>query len=36
MRLEVRDGVIESQDPEGIFLYVDIPIRDWTKNLPHA
>ncbi|MHC4458613.1 MAG: hypothetical protein ACYS0I_16305 [Planctomycetota bacterium] len=36
IRLVVRDGVIESQDPTGIFTYVDIPIRDWIRNLPHA
>jgi len=36
MRVVLRDGVIESQDPSGMCTYVDIPIRDWSKNLPHA
>jgi hypothetical protein len=34
MRIVVRDGVIESRDPEGIVLYIDIPISQWSKNWP--
>ncbi len=36
VRVQVRDGVIERREPQGIYLYVDIPIRDWSRNLPHA
>jgi hypothetical protein len=36
VRVQVRDGVIERREPRGIYAYVDIPIRDWSKNLPHV
>jgi hypothetical protein len=36
LRVTVRDGAIERQEPTGICTYVDIPIRDWNSNLPHA
>ncbi len=36
MRLEVRDGAIESAEPGGICGYVDVPAKDWLKNLPYT
>ncbi|MEJ2428610.1 MAG: hypothetical protein P8075_06785 [Deltaproteobacteria bacterium] len=36
LRVVVREGVIEDQDPSRICTYVDIPIRDWSRNLPRA
>lgn len=35
MRIEVRDGVIESADPPGIHTYTPISWKDRIKNLPH-
>ena len=32
----MRDGVFESREPEGICMYVDIPISKWAGNLPFA
>jgi hypothetical protein len=34
LQVVVRDGVIESRDPEGIVLYVDVPISRWPKDWP--
>lgn len=36
MRIVVQDGVIEAHAPEGIVLYVDIPISLWSKNWPYT
>jgi hypothetical protein len=32
MRVVVRDGIIESENPTGIRGYVDIPLKDWAAN----
>jgi len=34
LRVVVRDGVIESREPEGIVCYVDISFSQWSKNWP--
>lgn len=34
--LQVRDGVVERADPPGIVGYVDVPPREWRRNLPYA
>lgn len=36
LRVDVRDGAIESTEPGGIFGYIDIPAKDWRKNLPYS
>jgi len=36
LRLAVRDGVIESQEPAGIYSYVDLPWREWKRNWAYA
>ena len=36
MRVQVRDGVIESAEPEGMFAFIDIPLRDWRPNLANS
>jgi hypothetical protein len=36
LRVVIRDGVIQSQDPLGIYGYVDIPFRDWGQNWPYT
>ncbi len=36
LSLTVRDGTIENAAPEGIFFYVDVPVRDWRKNIPYS
>ncbi len=34
LRIVVRDGIIESRDPDGIVCYVDIPVSQWSKDWP--
>ncbi|MEK6709159.1 MAG: hypothetical protein AABZ64_01125 [Nitrospinota bacterium] len=36
VRLVIRDGAIESAEPGGIYGYIDIPVKDWRKNLPYS
>jgi len=36
VRVTVRNGVIEREDPLGIRFYVDVPLREWGANLPFA
>jgi hypothetical protein len=36
VRVTVRDGVIEGEEPKGIYAYVDIPISEWSKNRPYS
>jgi hypothetical protein len=34
LQIVVRDGTIERSDPAGIVSYVDLPIREWSKDWP--
>jgi len=36
IRVEMKDGVIQDADPEGIMGYVSVPFRDWFNDLPYA
>jgi hypothetical protein len=36
MRIVVRDGVIESQSPNEIQGYIDIPLKHWAKDWPYT
>ena len=36
MRVRVRDGVIESAEPEGMYGYIDIPFKDWYENIAYT
>lgn len=36
LRVAVRDGVIESEAPRGIWFYVDVPFRQWRTDLPFS
>jgi hypothetical protein len=36
LRLEVRDGFVESEEPEGIVGFVDVPTREWRANLAYT
>ena len=36
IRVTVRKGVIEREEPRGICFYVDVPAREWRANLPFA
>ena len=36
MLLEMRNGVIERKEPDEICSYVDVPAKDWLKNLPYT
>lgn len=34
LKVVVRDGIIESCDPDRIVCYVDLPISQWSKDWP--
>lgn len=34
LHVVLRDGVVESREPEGIVSYVDLPLRDWASDWP--
>lgn len=36
IRVGIRDGVLQGQDPPGIYGYVDIPFREWRQNWPYT
>lgn len=36
LRLEVRDGLVESAEPDGVVAYVDVPTREWRANLAYT
>jgi hypothetical protein len=36
VRVAVRNGVVEREEPRGICFYVDVPLREWRANLPFA
>jgi hypothetical protein len=36
MRVVVRDGNIESHEPDTICGYVDIPLKKWAGNWPYT
>ena len=36
LHVEMRDGVIERAEPEGLCLYFNVPYRKWRDNLPFA
>jgi alkylmercury lyase-like protein len=36
IRVEVRDGIVTSSEPDDIVGYVDVPTRDWRANLAYT
>jgi hypothetical protein len=36
IHVKVKDGVIESEDPEGLIGYVAIPFAKWMKDGPYT
>jgi hypothetical protein len=32
----MKDGKLESADPEGVVAYTSVPFREWFKNLPYS
>lgn len=36
LSLTVRDGTIEKAEPEDMFFFVDVAVRDWRKNIPYS
>ena len=36
MQVKVKDGKIESRDPEGLIGYVALPFARWLLNAPYA
>lgn len=36
IRVEMKDGVVQKAEPEGLMGYVSVPFRDWFNDLPYA
>jgi hypothetical protein len=36
VRVDVKDGVIETQEPEGIIGHVSLPMNRWMINIPYS
>ena len=36
IKVEMKDGVVQNAEPEGIMGYVSVPFRDWRNDLPYA
>ena len=36
MRVEMKDGVIQKTEPEGLFGYTSVPFKDWFNDLPYS
>jgi hypothetical protein len=36
IRVKIQDGVIQGQEPNGIYGYVDIPFREWRRDWPYT
>jgi hypothetical protein len=36
IRVEVRDGTIETEEPKGLIGYVAVPVGRWMFNLPYS
>jgi hypothetical protein len=36
IRVEVKDGEIEREEPEGLIGYVSVPIGRWMFNVPYS
>jgi hypothetical protein len=34
MKIIVRDGIIEEENPAGIYGYVDVPLYRWANDWP--
>jgi hypothetical protein len=32
MRVEMKDGLIKSTEPEGLVGYTSVPYREWSKD----
>jgi hypothetical protein len=36
IRLIMKDGVVQSTEPEGLVAYTCVPFREWFKDIPYA
>ena len=36
IRVEMRDGLVLSEDPEGLVGYVAVPFGKWWEDIPYA
>jgi len=36
IRVDVKDGKIELEEPKGLIGHVSVPVGKWMMNLPHA
>jgi len=36
VRVEVKDGRIETEDPEGLIGYVSVPFGRWMFSIPYS
>ncbi|MDH4268028.1 MAG: hypothetical protein OEW45_20565 [Deltaproteobacteria bacterium] len=35
IRVEMKDGLIKSAEPEGLVGYTSIPVREWANDWPY-
>jgi len=35
IRVEMKDGLIKSNESEGLVGYTSVPVRDWSKDWPY-
>ena len=36
MRVEMKDGLIQSVEPEVLVGYTSVPFREWPKDWPYS
>ncbi|NIQ40097.1 MAG: hypothetical protein GTN81_16160 [Proteobacteria bacterium] len=36
IQVQVKDGVIQNAEPEGLVGYMSVPYREWFKDMPFA
>jgi hypothetical protein len=34
--VEIKDGVLQKVEPQGIMGYTSVPFREWFKDIPYA
>jgi len=36
LRAEIKDGVLQKVEPQGIMGYTSVPFREWFNDIPYA
>jgi len=34
--VEIKDGVLQKAEPQGIMGYTSVPFREWFNDIPYA